>query len=199
MKINRLALMIVPFVLLRGCAAVPPPRVQQPPPPQTAQGPKPYYLPPQSAQPPAPAPPLTRPVAAGWRDAAQTPGAWTFAQEASGSAARFGLPGAAPLLVMRCERARPAVVIQRQSLGSGTLPAGITTSTGARRLSAAPVGGSPMAQNAPILFEIALAPSDPLLDSMAFSRGRFMVEMSSAPTLVLPAWAEIGRVIEDCR
>jgi hypothetical protein len=142
---------------------------------------------------------MTRPVAAGWRDAPQTPGVWTYAAEPGGSAVRFGRPGTAPLLVMRCDRARSAVLIQRPSLGSGTLPAAITTTSGARRIGAAPIGGSPMAQNAPILFEMALNASDPLLDSMAFSRGRFMVELGGAPTLVLPAWAEIGRVIEDCR
>ncbi len=142
---------------------------------------------------------MSKPVTAGWRDAAQTPGAWTYATEPGGSAARFGLPGAAPLLVLRCDRARPAVMIQRESLGSGTLPASVTTSSGARRLSAAPASGSPKAQNAPILFEVALAATDPLLDAMAFSRGRFLFEMGGAPVLILPAWAELGRVIEDCR
>lgn len=199
MKINTAFLLIASFVLLRGCAAVPPPRMQQAPAPQSAQAPKPYYLPPQSANTSAPPAAITKPIAAGWRDAPQTPGGWTYIAEPSGSAARFGLPGALPLLVMRCDRARPAVLIQRQSLGSGTLPAAITTSSGARRLSGAPVSGSPMSQNAPILFEIALNSADPLLDGVAFSRGRFMVEMSGAPTLILPAWAEVGRVIEDCR
>ncbi len=112
---------------------------------------------------------------------------------------RFGQPGAAPQLVIRCERERPAVLIQREGTGSDTMPAAITTSSGARRLSAAPAGGKTMSPNGPILFEMALAVSDSLLDAMAFSRGRFMVEMGGAPTLVLPAWAEIGRVIEDCR
>jgi len=26
-----------------------------------------------------------------------------------------------------------------------------------------------------------------------------MLEVSGLPTLVLPAWAEVGKVIEDCR
>jgi hypothetical protein len=142
---------------------------------------------------------MIKPVSAGWREAPQTPGGWTYSAEPGGSAVRFGQPDAAPQLVIRCERGRPAILIQRESLGSGTLPAAITTSSGARRLSAAPASGSTVAQNAPILFEVALAATDSLLDAMAFSRGRFMVEMGGAPTLVLPAWAEIGRVIEDCR
>lgn len=44
-----------------------------------------------------------------------------------------------------------------------------------------------------------LRAGDPLLDAMAFSRGRFAIEVNGLPTLYLPAWAEIGRVIEDCR
>ena len=183
MKINSALLLLASIVLLSGSA-----------PAQTLSD-----LPPQNAPAPVPAAPVARPVVRDWRDAPQTPGAWTYAAEPGGSAARFGLPGALPLLVLRCDRVRPAVLIQRQSLGSGALPATITTSSSVRRLVAAPARGNPMAQNGPIRFEIALNTADPLLDAMAFSRGRFLFEMSGAPTLVLPAWAEVGRVIEDCR
>lgn len=44
-----------------------------------------------------------------------------------------------------------------------------------------------------------LAASDPLLDAMGYSRGRFVVEQAGMPTLVIPAWPEIERVTEDCR
>ena len=44
-----------------------------------------------------------------------------------------------------------------------------------------------------------LAANDPLLDAIAFSRGRFVIEQPGRAPLVLPAWAEIERVIEDCR
>lgn len=44
-----------------------------------------------------------------------------------------------------------------------------------------------------------LTPRDPLLDAMAFSRGRFLVETAGAPYLAIPAWAEVARVTEDCR
>ena len=142
---------------------------------------------------------MTSPGPADWRDAPQSPGAWSYLQEVSGSAARFGEGLAAPLLVLRCDRTRQALLIQRPSLGSGMRPITITTSSRAQQLIAAPVSDSPVAQNGPILFEVALSPSDPLLDSMAFSRGRFVVEMNGATKLVLPAWAEVGRVIEDCR
>ena len=43
------------------------------------------------------------------------------------------------------------------------------------------------------------AASDPMLDAMAFSRGRFALEVAGLPTLYVPSWPEISRVIEDCR
>jgi hypothetical protein len=193
MKINTALLLLASLVLLSSCAAVPPSSVQQQP------APKPHYLPPKSQQTPRPVASMTSPGPADWRDAPQSPGAWSYLQEVSGSAARFGEGLAAPLLVLRCDRTRQALLIQRPSLGSGMRPITITTSSRAQQLIAAPVSGSPVAQNGPILFEVALSPSDPLLDSMAFSRGRFVVEMNGATQLVLPAWAEVGRVIEDCR
>ena len=39
----------------------------------------------------------------------------------------------------------------------------------------------------------------PLLYSLAYSRGRFVVEGGGAARLVLPAWPEAARAIEDCR
>ncbi len=134
---------------------------------------------------------------ANWRDLPLTQGNWTYSADNTGSAVRFGQPGAAPLLVVRCDRTRPAIVMQRPGFGASQVPATITTSSTLRRLTAAPA--NPAVQNAAIPFEIAFAVRDPLLDAIAFSRGRFMLEMGGAQTLVLPAWSELGRVIEDCR
>lgn len=61
-----------------------------------------------------------------------------------------------------------------------------------------PLSADPAPQGQPQLIA-TLAANDALLDSMAFSRGRFAVEVNGLPTLYLPAWAEVGRVIEDCR
>jgi hypothetical protein len=44
-----------------------------------------------------------------------------------------------------------------------------------------------------------LAANDPLLDAIAFSRGRFAVQMPGSVVLVAPAAPETARVIEDCR
>jgi hypothetical protein len=45
---------------------------------------------------------------------------------------------------------------------------------------------------------IAFGPRDPLLDQIAYSRGRFMLA-AGGQELVLPAWPELQRVVEDCR
>jgi hypothetical protein len=45
----------------------------------------------------------------------------------------------------------------------------------------------------------SLPASDRILDQIAFSRGRFTVEVPGQPMLVLPAWPEPARVVEDCR
>ena len=44
-----------------------------------------------------------------------------------------------------------------------------------------------------------LAASDPLLDAIAFSRGRFAVDVPGTAPVYVPAYPEITRVVEDCR
>ncbi|MEO1222155.1 MAG: hypothetical protein AAFY42_12525, partial [Pseudomonadota bacterium] len=44
-----------------------------------------------------------------------------------------------------------------------------------------------------------LSPSNSLLDAIALSRGRFAIALSGQSTLYPPTWAEVTRVIEDCR
>jgi hypothetical protein len=67
----------------------------------------------------------------------------------------------------------------------------VITATSTRgTLSAEPESGQLIAR---------LPAGDPLIDAMAFSRGRFMVEAGTAAPLYLPSWPEISRVAEDCR
>jgi hypothetical protein len=40
---------------------------------------------------------------------------------------------------------------------------------------------------------------DALLDAIAFSRGRISVTMPGGVPLVVPAWPEAARTVEDCR
>lgn len=123
---------------------------------------------------PAPPPPAPPAVPATWIDAPLSVGDWTYKVEVSGSAAAFR--GSA--LVVRCDPARREVTLILQG---ATGPLTVQTTYG-RTSFAGP-----------------LAASDPRLDEIAFSRGRFAVEAAGASRLVVPAWAEPARVIEDCR
>ena len=62
----------------------------------------------------------------------------------------------------------------------------------------ASLSAQPQAGTVPMVVA-ALPARDPLLDAIAFSRGRFAVEVAGLQTLYLPSWPEITRVIEDCR
>ncbi len=139
-----------------------------------------------------PAPPPATPVAAAtaWADRPLTPGNWTYRPEPSGSIALFGSP-AQPLLTLRCDRASRRVILTRAGAGQGAMV--IRTSYGAVSWPATAQGGAQPALVA------ARAASDAVLDQMAYSRGKIGVEAQGAAPLVLPAWAEIARVVEDCR
>ncbi|MCW1384010.1 hypothetical protein OLX02_14400 [Novosphingobium sp. KCTC 2891] len=178
MKINRAHLPLLVIAALAGCVAAPPP----PPPPPPA--------PPARPAPPPPSPPPPR----DWRDAAQTPGTWSYGPIPGGSMARFGAAGAEPLVSLRCDTAARTVTVLRAGAAASPVPATITTSSESRPLSASPLAGAA----APVV-AIPFAANDRLLDAMAFSRGRFVVDVNGLPTLYLPAWAEVGRVVEDCR
>lgn len=149
---------------------------------------------------PLPAPP-PRPVAtavaapppADWRDAPLTPGTWSYEPGTTGSVARFGSESGTPLASLRCDRATGRIALDRAGAAPGPLPLTITTSTATRAFTATPVA------SATPQLTLAFAPRDPVLDAMAFSRGRFVIEVTGLPTLYLPAWPEVARVIEDCR
>jgi hypothetical protein len=103
------------------------------------------------------------------------PGQWTHNVTPTGSEARYG-----GYLIIRCDRAGRIVTILRP----GLVPQPLTIATSAlgRTVQA---GGR-------------LQANDPLLDAIAFSRGRFLVTGGGA-TLAIPSWPEAARSIEDCR
>ena len=43
------------------------------------------------------------------------------------------------------------------------------------------------------------ASNDGMFDKISFSRGRFAIEAPGAAPMAAPDWAEVSRVIEDCR
>ncbi len=149
--------------------------------------------PPAPAPAPAPRPsrPLPPPVPrADWRDVPITPGDWRWSMEGGQSVARFGNG----LLVLRCDIARRTVSLSRPG-GSGeeAVPLTVLTSSTTRQLSATALPGPPPSLTA------SFSGSDRLLDAIAFSRGRFAVETAGMPTLYVPSWPEVSRVVEDCR
>lgn len=164
-------------VLVAVSACVP--QTQAPTPAPARPMPVPVRTPP-----PAPAAP---PPSSDWRDWALTPGTWRYGADAMGSRATFGT-GAAPVLTLTCDRA--AGVVRMVRSGSSARALTVRTSTTTRTVPAQPVAGG---------VEAALPAGDTLLDAMGFSRGRFVVDGGVGAPLVVPAWAEVLRVTEDCR
>ena len=142
--------------------------------PRTAP-PRPLPAPPPPPPPaPAPAAPPPAPAApVAWQDGPLAEGDWSYA----GQEARFEGPGGV-LLALRCEPSRQIALLRP---GAPAGPLTIVTSFGEREVAA------------------PLAAGDPLLDEIAFSRGRFLVRSADGAALVLPSWPEPARLIEECR
>lgn len=157
-----------------------------PPAPAPLPAPRPAQRPAQRPATPAPPPPMSRP-ALDWRQAPITPGDWSWRLEGGHSVARF----AGGALVLRCDRASRTITLQRAGAIPGPQPMTVTTTAGARTLTAAPLPGGG--------FGLALRANDPLLDMMIFSRGRFAIETPGTAPLYVPSWPEVSRVTEDCR
>lgn len=109
--------------------------------------------------------------------------------EGSLSVARFG----GNTLVLSCDRSAGMVTLMRPGSAQGHVPMTVITSNMTR-----PITGMAVATNPPVI-AATLTARDGLLDAMAFSRGRFAVETQGLPTLYVPSWPEVSRVIEDCR
>ena len=132
---------------------------------------------------PAPARPAESPVVpavpppspADWRDMDLTPGNWSF----DGAAARFlAADGAA--FALRCDQSARRVTIEREGAAGDMI---VRTTAVERRFPEA---------------RVPLPATDPFLDAIAFSRGRFTVE-AAGRVMVIPAWPEPARIVEDCR
>jgi hypothetical protein len=167
-------LVLASAIMLASCTAVP-----------TAQPP----AAPTQAPVPAPTRPVTTSAPSDWRDKPATPGDWTWSMEGSRSVARF----AGGALVLSCDPSARTVTLIRQGAAQGPVPMTIMASDIARQITGSPISGPPPA------IAVTLPASDNVLDAMAFSRGRFAVETSGQPTLYVPSWPEVSRVIEDCR
>jgi hypothetical protein len=123
--------------------------------------------------------------------AAPSAGNWSYGATATGSAATFANPAALPQLAITCARASRRVTIAKPATTAAPFLQVWTSST-ARSV---PASFKPLTGR----IEAELAAYDPLLDALAFSRGRIGVGVAGAPQLVVPAWPEVARVVEDCR
>jgi hypothetical protein len=103
-------------------------------------------------------------------------GQWSYIATATGGEARFG-----SLISMLCDKSTRTMTISRPGAPVGVLT--IVTDIQTRAL---PPNGR-------------ISAYDPLLDAMAFSRGRFLVSGGVGAALAIPSWPEAARAIEDCR
>jgi hypothetical protein len=175
------AMVVLAGAVLAGCVAKPVAPVRAPATPPAAR--------------PAVVPRPVPPTGSDWRDWPVTAGDWAYRQDQGGSTALFGAGGGNAVLTLRCDAASATLYLSRQ--GSAATPLTIRTSTVARSFPVQPT--SPGPAGSPTYVATRLAARDPLLDAIVYSRGRFIVEQAGAATLVVPAWAEIARVTEDCR
>jgi hypothetical protein len=164
-------------LLVAGCVAPP-----SAPAPRPVPAPRPAPVPPAEPAPPA---------AVEWQYRPATPGNWTYRADPAGPVALFGESASTPRLTLRCDRATRRISLGRAGGGQGAIT--VRTSYGASSWPAVMAG-----TQVPQLTAVRGA-SDAVLDQLAYSRGRFAVEVHGQETLIVPAWAEISRVIEECR
>ncbi len=119
------------------------------------------------------------------------PGRWSFLPSATGGDAVFADTAGRPQLTLRCTRAARQISLLKPA--GAAVPA-ITVWTSSTRRAVATAFNPATAS-----LRAEFAATDPLLDAMAFSRGRFVVSVAGAPALVVPAWPEVSRVVEECR
>ena len=176
MRLNHLILL--PLLALAACVPSKPEPVPQPK-PQPA--PPPVVVAPQPVRP-----------AGDWIDWPLQPGTWAYRTDARGSLALFGPAGANATVTLRCDKARGRIYLSVSGISqSGALT--VRTSSIMKSFAAS------QASTEPPYVAAELMPRDPILDAIAYSRGRFAIEIAGVRPMAIPNWAEIGRVIEDCR
>jgi hypothetical protein len=128
----------------------------------------------------------------GWMNAPLTPGRWEYVDVSDDGAgfARFGTGPSERRFMMECMRGSVLLGVVGSPESSRLRTIRISTETLSRTFETSHWRG---------MHAVFLPPAEPLLDAIAFSKGRFAVEVAGLPTLYLPSHAEVSRVIEDCR
>lgn len=145
---------------------------------------------PRAAPTPTPTP---SPIATNWLDRPATAGDWFYRAENGRTLALFGSEEAEADFLLRCDPVVRTITLAYAGEADAPVAMRIRTETATRNLSARPSRGGLS------YLEAALPASDRIFDAMALSKGRFALEVAGSETLYLPAWAEVTRVIEDCR
>lgn len=167
--------------MVAACVPAPPPQQTTPPPP-----------PPVAAQ---PQPSLS----ADWRDWSVAAGDWSYRAVDGGSIASYGAPGAAAQLSIRCEMTSHSLTVSRAAIGMMDQIVGqMTVHTGFGDAQWPVTAGHAPGASTPYTVATRAA-ADGTFDKMAYSRGRFAIEAPGTQPISVPAWAEVSRVIEDCR
>ena len=118
-------------------------------------------------------------------------GDWTYSPTSDGSEATFANKSHAPQITIRCVRStRRVSILKSASAASPSL--WVWTSSQVKSVPAT-------YDTATARVQADLGANDPLLDAIASSRGRVGFSTSGLAALVVPPWAELARVIEDCR
>ncbi len=167
----------VAAAMLSACATIPPP-------PRPAQ----------AVIRPLIVPPIAPPVA-NWADRSAAPGDWTYRPDSQGGVALFGRSQASADLVVGCDRAKERIILSRY----GLMPSGQVAQMTVRATDAS--RSYPAQANAllPGYISTELAAKDPQLDAMVHSRGAFLISLTGTEDLIVPAWAEFARIVEECR
>lgn len=174
---------------LAGCSAAIP---QSTPAPAPSPAPTPAPVP-TPAPTPNP-PPAPEPLSGDWTEWPLAKGDWIYREDDRGSIALFGPPNMEATFLIRCDQGRNQLFLSRE---------GVVADSGAQMTLRASSGlQSYPARNTGGQLEyvaIALPVTHYMMDRIAFSRGRFAVEVNGLPSLAIPIWPEFTRVVEDCR
>jgi len=143
---------------------------------------------------PPPPPVVEEPRFENFLDAPQTQGTWGYGADPNTTMAFFGDGGneLAASFVVLCRVGTGEVWLGRRGADTPRTME-IKTETVSQLLQA------DLMRREGSIVVAKLSARDPLLDAMAITKGRFAVGVEGMRTLYLPAWAEVTRVIEDCR
>ena len=118
-------------------------------------------------------------------------GSWGYRAVPGGSEATFVDTTGTARMAVACGRVTRLVTLSRISAAPAS-SLSFWTSSATRNL-----GANFDQRSGRVIAQVSS--NDPLLDAIAFSRGRFALSMPGFPALVLPAGPELAHVFEDCR